>query len=187
MVKGTREQAEALKEEVATVLATELKLTLSPGKTLVTHIDDGFDFLGFRIQRKTRNGKRTVYTFPSRKAFESIKRRVKALTRHTTTSLSLFQLLRRLNPLLRGWTNYFRHAASKRTFTYLDYFSWWRMARWLWKKHKRPSWKRMKRRELRNWEIGEDGIQLFRPARVTVERYRYRGSRIPSRWELANP
>jgi RNA-directed DNA polymerase len=187
MVKGTREQAEALKEEVATVLAKELKLTLSPAKTLVTHIDDGFDFLGFRIQRKTRNGKRTVYTFPSRKAFESIKRRVKALTRHTTTSLSLSQLLYRLNPLLRGWTNYFRHAASKRTFTYLDYFSWWRMARWLWKKHKRPSWKRMKRRELRNWEIGENGVQLFRPSRVTVERYRYRGSRIPSPWERANP
>ena len=187
MVKGTREQAEALKEEVATVLAMELKLTLSPAKTLVTHIDEGFDFLGFRIQRKTHNGKRVVYTFPSRKAFESIKRRVKALTRHTTTSLSLSQLLRRLNPLLRGWTNYFRHAASKRTFTYLDYFSWWRMARWLWKKHKRPSWKRMKRRELRNWEIGEGGVQLFRPHRVPVERYRYRGSRIPSLWELANP
>ena len=61
--------------------------------------------------------------FPSRKAFESIKRRVKALTRPTTTSLSVSQLLRRLNSLLRGWTNYFRHAASKRTFTYLDYFS----------------------------------------------------------------
>lgn len=187
MVKGTREQAEALKEEVATVLAKELKLTLSPAKTLVTHIDEGFDFLGFRIQGKNRNGKRVVYTFPSRKAFESIKRRVKAPTRHNTTSLSLPQLLYRLNPLLRGWTSYFRFAASKRTFAYLDYFSWWRVARWLRKKHKRLSWKRLRRRQLRNWEIGENGVQLFRPSRVTVERYRYRGSRIPSPWERANP
>jgi RNA-directed DNA polymerase len=187
MVKGTREQAKMLKEEVAVVLAGELKLSLSPAKTLVTHIDDGFDFLGFRIQRKLHNGKRTVYTFPSRKAFESIKRRVKALTRQATTSLSLPQLLYRLNPLLRGWTSYFRFAASSRTFAYLDYFTWWRVARWLWKKHKRPSWKRMKRRELRNGEIGEDGTTLFRPSRVTVERYRYRGSRIPSRWESASP
>ena len=187
MVKGTREQAEALKEELATVLAKELKLTLSPAKTLVTHIDEGFDFLGFRIQRKMRNGKRVVYTFPSRKAFESIKRRVKALTRHNTISLSLPQLLDHINPLLRGWTSYFRHAASKRTFGYLDHFTWWRVVRWLRKKHKRPSWKRMKRRELRNWKIGEAGVQLFRPHRVPVERYRYRGSRIPSLWESANP
>jgi RNA-directed DNA polymerase len=187
MVKGTREQAEALKEEVATVLATELKLTLSPAKTLVTHIDEGFDFLGFRIQRETRNGKWTVYTFPSRKALESIKRRVKALTRHTTTSLSLSQLLYRLNPLLRGWTSYFRFAASKRTFAYLGYFTWWRVVRWLRKKHKRPSWRRLRRRQLRNWEVRENGVQLFRPSRVSVERYRYRGSHIPSRWEPASP
>ncbi len=182
MVKGTRAQAEALKEEVATVLATALRLTLSAAKTLVTHIDDGFDFLGFRIQRKPHRGKRTVYTFPSPDAFKATKRKVKALTRFGTTPLSLRQLLFRLNPLLRGWANYFRHAASKRTFSYLDHFSWWRVARWLWKKHKHPSWKRLRRRELRDWEIGEDGISLFRPRRVTLERYRYRGSRIPSPW-----
>lgn len=154
---------------------------------LVTHIDDGFDFLGFRIQRETRNGKRTVCTFPSRKAFESVKRRVKALTRHTTTSLPLSQLLYRLNPLLRGWASYFRFAASKRTFAYLDYFTWWRWVRWLRKKPKRPSWKRLRRRWLRNWEIGEHGVTLFRASRVPVERYRYRGSRIPSRWERVSP
>jgi RNA-directed DNA polymerase len=181
IVKGTRAQAEALKEEVAEVLATA-RLTLSAAKTLVTHIDDGFDFLGFRIQRKAHGDKRMVYTFPSPEAFKAIKRKVKALTRFGTTPLSLRQLLFRLNPLLRGWANYFRHAASKRTFAYLDYYTWWRVARWLWKKHKRPSWKRLRRRELRNWEIGEDGISLFRPHRVTVERYRYRGSRIPSPW-----
>lgn len=187
LVKGTREQAEALKEEIALVLATELKLSLSPAKTLVTHIDEGFDFLGFRIQQKTRNGKRVVYTFPSRKAFESIKRRVKALTRRSTTSLSLVRLLYQLNPILRGWTSYFRFAASKRTFAYLDHYTWWRVARWLRKKHQQLSWKRMKRRELRNWEIGENGVHLFRPSRVKVERYRYRGARIPSLWEGANP
>jgi RNA-directed DNA polymerase len=182
MVKGTRAQAEALKEEVKAVLASELRLTLSAAKTLVTHIDEGFDFLGFRIQRKLRGGKRTVYTFPSSEAFKAIKRKVKALTRANTRNLPLRLLLFQLNPLLRGWTAYFRHAASKRTFAYLGHYSWWRVARWLWKKHKHPSWKRMRRRYLRNWEIGEDGVTLFRPHRVTVERYRYRGSRIPSRW-----
>jgi RNA-directed DNA polymerase len=182
MVNGTRAQAEALKEEVRAMLAAELRLTLSAAKTLVTHIDEGFDFLGFRIQRKPDGGKRTVYTFPSPEAFKAIKRKVKALTRRTTRNLPLRVLLLQLNPLLRGWTAYFRHAASKRTFCYLDHYTWWRVVRWLWKKHKRPSWKRLGRQYLRNWEIGEGGVMLFRPHRVRVERYRYRGSRIPSRW-----
>lgn len=182
VVKGTRAQAEALKDEIATVLATELKLTLSPAKTLVTHIDDGFDFLGFHIQRKARGGRGTVYTFPSRKAFTAVKRAVKALTRQHTRSLALRQILVQINPILRGWTGYFRFAASKRTFAYLDHYAWWRVARWLWKKHKQPSWKRMRRRELRNWEIEEDGVTLFRPSHVPVERYRYRGTRIPAPW-----
>jgi RNA-directed DNA polymerase len=185
MVKGTHAHAEALREEVGTVLTQKLRLKLSPTKTLVTHIDDGFTFLGFRIQRQVYMGKRFVYTFPSPEAFKFIKRKVKALTRHTHTSLSLRQLLYRLNPLLHGWANYFRHAASKRTFAYLSHLAWWRVARWLWKKHKRPSWKRMRRRVLRNWEIGEDGIQLIQPHRIPIVRYRYRGTRIPSRWEAA--
>lgn len=107
---------------------------------------------------------------------------MKALTGANTRNLPLRVLLFQLNPLLRGWTAYFRHAASKRTFAYLGHYSWWRVARWLWKKHKYPSWKQLRRRYLRSWEIGEDGVMLFRSHQVTVERYRYRGSRIPSRW-----
>ncbi len=183
VVKGTRAHAEALKDEIAALLAAELKLTLSPAKTLVTHIDDGFDFLGFRFQRKLHGGKRQVYTFPSPKSFTAVKRAVKALTRHRTAPLPLRKLLVQLNPILRGWTAYFRFAASKRTFAYLDHYSWWRVARWLRKRQKRPSWKRLRRRELKNWEIGEGGQLLFRPSRVPVERYRYRGARIPSPWD----
>jgi len=188
MVKGTLAQTEELKEEIATILANQLKLTLSPAKTLVTHIDDGFEFLGFRIVRKSRPGGRDVYTFPSPKAFAAVKRAVKALTRQHTRPWSLLQLLAHLNPILRGWTNYFRFGASKRTFAYLDHYSWWRVVRWLWKKHKQPSWKRLKRRELRNGEItAPSGYALFRPSRVPVERYRYRGGRIPSPWADSLP
>jgi RNA-directed DNA polymerase len=153
MVKGKRNHADALKEEIATVLASVLKLTLSPTKTLVTHIDDGFDFLGFRIVRKVHAGNRQVYTFPSPKAFATVKRAVKALTREHTQPWSLDQILAHVNPILRGWTSYFRFSASKRTFAYQDHYSWWRVARWLWKKHKQPSWKRLRRRELKDWEI----------------------------------
>ena len=69
LVSGTQAHAEALREDVAAVLAP-MGLRLSEAKTKVCHIDEGFDFLGFRIQRRRKRGttKRVVYTYPSKKA-----------------------------------------------------------------------------------------------------------------------
>jgi RNA-directed DNA polymerase len=66
MVAGTRAHAEALTDEVAAVLAT-MGLRLSEAKTSIRHIDEGVDFLGFRIQRHQQRGsqRRYVYTYPS--------------------------------------------------------------------------------------------------------------------------
>ena len=117
MVAGTRDDAEALWDEVATVLAP-MGLRLSAEKTRVCHIDEGFDFLGWRIQRRPwrgRAGKRAVYTYPSKKALASIMDKVRSLTRRAKHR-TLADLLRRLNPVLRGWCTYFRHGVSKRTF-----------------------------------------------------------------------
>ncbi|BCJ84253.1 hypothetical protein MTY81_56260 [Mycolicibacterium sp. TY81] len=55
MVRGTRAHAEALQEDIAAVLAT-MGLRLAPDKTLITHIDEGLDFLGWRIQRRRKRG-----------------------------------------------------------------------------------------------------------------------------------
>ncbi|MDQ3462412.1 MAG: group II intron reverse transcriptase/maturase, partial [Actinomycetota bacterium] len=123
MVSGTRAHAEDLREEVAAVLAP-MGLRLSEAKTRIAHIDEGLDFLGYRIQRQTKRGttKRYVYTFPSKKALASIKAKVRALTRGSTDQ-PLAVLLHRLNPVLRGWTNYFRYGVSSATFAYLDHFT----------------------------------------------------------------
>ena len=120
LVAGTEAHAQALREEVATVLAP-MGLRLSEAKTKVCHIDEGFDFLGFRIQRRRKRGttKHMVYTYPSKKALASIIGRVRALTRRSAHP-SLAALLRQLNPVLRGWCTYFRHGVSKATFGYLD-------------------------------------------------------------------
>ena len=119
LVSGDRAHAEALRDEVAGVLRP-MGLRLSEPKTRIVHIDEGFDFLGFRIQRhqKRGTGKRFVYTYPSKKALASIKAKVRTLTRGATDQ-SLTVLLHRLNPAIRGWTNYFRHGVSKATFNYL--------------------------------------------------------------------
>jgi len=84
LVAGTREHAETLREDAATILAP-MGLRLSATKTKVCHIDEGFDFLGFRIQRKRKRGtaKRVVYTYPPKKALASILGRVRALTRRS--------------------------------------------------------------------------------------------------------
>ena len=85
MVSGDRRHAEALREEVAAVLAP-LGLRLSPEKTRVVHIDEGFTFLGFDIRRQRKRGtqKYYVYTKPSRKAIASIKDKAKAKTYRST-------------------------------------------------------------------------------------------------------
>src|SRR5258708_35894300 len=81
MVSGDRHHAEALREEVAAVLAP-LGLRLGPEKTRVVHIDEGFDFLGYHIRRMRKRGtsKHYVYTKPSRKASQAMKDKVKAKT-----------------------------------------------------------------------------------------------------------
>lgn len=109
MVRGTKADAEALREEIAEVLAT-MGLRLSEEKTLVTHIEEGLDFLGWRIQRHRKRGtaRYYVYVYPAKKAVQAAKRKIKMLCRQVGPNQSLDDLLRRLNPTLRGWCGYFR-------------------------------------------------------------------------------
>ena len=182
LVSGTRVHAEALRDEVA-VLLQPMGLRLSQEKTRIVHIDEGFDFLGFRIQRhqKRGTGKRFVYTYPSKKALASIKDKVRSMTKGATDQ-SLSVLLHRLNPVLRGWTNYFQHGVSKATFNYLRQFTWQRVLCWLRHKHRRTSWTWLRRRYLPGWWPTEGTVTLFNPGAVTVSRYRYRANRIPTPW-----
>jgi RNA-directed DNA polymerase len=183
MVAGTRDDAEALRDEVASVLAP-VGLRLSGEKTRVCHIDEGFDFLGWRIQRRSwrgRAGRRAVYTYPSKKALASVMAKVRSLTRREKHR-TLADLLRRLNPVLRGWCTYFRHGVSSRTFGYLDHFAFWRIVSWLRKRHLKLNWGTLHRRFLPGWEVRDGGTELFRPRAVPIVRYRYRGSQIPRPW-----
>ena len=182
LVHGARADAYALRDEVSTVLSP-IGLRLSEEKTRICHIDEGFDFLGWRIQRRSRRGQnnKAIYTYPSKQALATVTRKVRSLTRrHQHRTLA--NLLNRVNPVLRGWCNYFRHGVSSRTFSYLDHFTWWRIVRWLRKRHPRLNWGKLRRRHLPNWEIRDGQTRMFRPQRVAITRYRYRGTRIPTPW-----
>jgi RNA-directed DNA polymerase len=185
LVHGSRADAEELKTKAATVLAP-MGLQLSQAKTSVTHIDQGFDFLGHHIQRRRKRGtnKRYVYTYPSKKALASIIGKVRALTHQGQPELRV--LLLHVNAALRGWCNYFRHCSSKRTFSYLGDYAWHRIARWTRKRHGGMSWKKMLRRIMTNgWAIVADGIELFNAPSTPVTRYRWRGWKIPTPWAPA--
>ena len=169
-------------------MLSTMGLRLSDEKTMIVDIDEGFDFLGLRIQRQTKRGsnKRYVYTWPTKKALASIKAKVKAISKQGTNQ-PLSAVLRQLNGVLRGWTTYFRHAVSKTTFAYVHQFTWLRVVGWLRRKHRRANWKFLRRRYLANrWWPEHEGMALFDCRAVPVTRYRYRGTRIPTPWSVTS-
>ena len=183
LVNGTRDQAEDLVNEVGAALDT-VGLRLAPGKTGVGHIDEGFDFLGFRIKRDTRRGssKRFIYTYPAARAVAAIKRKVKAITKQGYNR-PLADILRQLESVMRGWAMYFRHGAANATFGYLGNYAWVRVGQWMRRKHPHTSWKKLRHRYNHvGWRVEQDGVTLFNPATIPIVRYRYRGSAIPTPW-----
>jgi len=115
LVHGDRADVEALHEDIAHVLAP-LGLRLSPAKTRIVHMSEGFDFLGFRIQwrRKFGTPKWYVYTFIADRPIRSLKAKIRALTNRTSQQ-NPGDVLIRLNQIMRGWANYFKHAVCKHT------------------------------------------------------------------------
>jgi RNA-directed DNA polymerase len=103
---GSRERAEQIKAEFKAFLANELKLRLSEEKTLITHIDDGFEFLGYRFQGDKRwsDGQWCLFSRVPQKAIRRFRNGVKAITQNTfTDEVAAFTAL---SGLIRGWGNY---------------------------------------------------------------------------------
>jgi RNA-directed DNA polymerase len=162
-------------------------MRLSQEKTKVVHIDEGFEFLGFRIQRQIKQGtvnKRYAYTWPSRKALATVMATIRAITAQGTNK-PLSGLLDQINPVLRGWASYFRHGCSKATFGYLHQFTWRRVVNWLRRKHRTLNWKQLRRRYLPMWWPTDGARTMFDTRKVPVTRYRYRGTNIPTPWQPA--
>jgi RNA-directed DNA polymerase len=187
MVSGDRHHAEALREEVAAVLAP-MGLRLAPEKTAVVHIDEGFVFLGYNIRRMRKRGtqKYYVYTRPSRKAIQAIKDKVSARTYRSTLYMDLDELITSLNRSLRGWAGYFRHGVSKAAFSAVDHHAWGRLMRWIRAKYQGKtglSMKELRRRFCdQGWRFACNGVVFTGASSVQVKRYRYRGSNIATPW-----
>ena len=125
-------------EEIKTNLAQFLKergLELSEEKTLITHVSDGFDFLGFNI-RKFPNG--FLMIKPSKKS----QKKFAEVTHDTICNMKTtrqIEIIGKLNPKITGWANYYRHASSKVVFSKMDHIIYLQLKRWGIRRHPHKS------------------------------------------------
>lgn len=172
--------AEAEKAALAAWLREELGLDLSDSKTLVTEVTSPLRFLGHhvRVRRHPAHRRMVSTSVIPRSRSRLFRERIKQLFRKPSTRRSLEQQLRLLNPMLRGWANFYRHAwGAKKVFGALDHYVWWTIARWLKKKHRlslkrlgpRYGWRKPGTRCLR-WQDG--GVRLFETQAIKVEQYK---------------
>ena len=143
------------------VLETEIKpwieaflaqrgLQLSPEKTKVVHIDEGFDFLGWNF----RKYKGKLLIKPSKKNVQAFYRKVSEIVK-THLSTKQEYLIAKLNPILRGWARYHQPVVAKETFSRMDSLIYWRLVRWTRRRHPNKShpwcksryWRRIKDRD----------------------------------------
>jgi RNA-directed DNA polymerase len=138
VIRGTQAQAQEIKEECKRFLQEELGLELSEEKTAITHIIDGFDFLGYHIFRcnKSTNGNIIgVFIQPTEKGLKRTKQKIKEMTDRKTLNDDYLHKLEAINSLVGGWASYYRAVNPSRTFDKLDRYVWIRLRRWLQKKY----------------------------------------------------
>ncbi len=174
---------EVLENKVMPVVVSFLKergLELSQAKTKITHIDEGFDFLGFNV----RKYKGKLLIKPSKKNVKSFLDTIRKLIK-SNAAIGTETLISQLNPKIRGWANYFYHVVAKETFAHVDTAIFEAILRWVKRRHPNKSFKWMRKKYfrtqgLRNWifstrivkEKGKSAfLDLFSIARVPIRRH----------------
>ncbi len=132
---------ELLEKEVKPLVEqfmNERGLTLSPEKTVITHIEEGFDFLGQNV-RKYKAGKRDkLLVKPSKKNVQAHLEKVRDIVK-TNKALSAGKLILLLNPIIRGWAQYHQHVVSKKIFSSVDDAIYQMLRRWAKRRHPKKS------------------------------------------------
>lgn len=159
----TREEAQQAIDRLIPWLA-ERGLTLSEEKTRIVHIKDGFDFLGFNIRQYdapyTKKRGVVLLIKPSRASVATIRTRLRdewlSMRGHNVA-----QVTKRLNPIIRGWANYFRIGVSSRTFQALDTWMFHREIRYVRYSHPTKPWKWCKDQYWGSWHHQRNDRWVF--------------------------
>ena len=154
-------------------------LELSEEKTRITHIEDGFDFLGQNI----RKYKGKLLIKPANKSVKSLLEKVREIVK-TNKSATQEGLIRQLNPVVRGWAMYHRHVVSKSRFSSIDAQIWRLLWKWAMRRHpsKGAGWVRQKyfhSEGNRNWVFAAETkvngsterLRLFRAETIPIVRH----------------
>jgi RNA-directed DNA polymerase len=139
LTNGTRAEAQRLRDEFQGFLWNNLQLELSEEKTLVTHVEDGFDFLGFNVRRyvKPKGGTRPITLVkPSDKSVDRLKAKVRLMTGNGHCKDAPYTKMQAINMLLRGWISYYQHVNAKEIAHSLDFWVDERMLRWFMDHHR---------------------------------------------------
>lgn len=186
--RRAEEAAHEEKAALAAGLREQLRLELSETKTLVTPVTRPIRFLGHLVSARYHPRRRRVFgraVIPKERS-QLLRERIKDVFRTHTKQTDLASRLRVLNPMLRGWSQFYRHAwGANRVFNAIDHYVWWTILRWLKKKHKgvatrkiveRYSWQIPGYRSIR-WKGGD--TEPFRMASVRVAPFLLSSQRPP--------
>ena len=134
----TREQAEKVKAHLADWLKPR-GLAFNEDKTRIVHVKDGFSFLGFDIRRHIdRQGSAKLLIKPSKESVKRLRKRLRADVR-SMHGANAAAVVFRLNPVVRGWSAFYRSVVSSRVFTGLDHYVWHITYRWARRSHPNKS------------------------------------------------
>jgi RNA-directed DNA polymerase len=125
----SRDEAEVVKQRLALWL-TPRGLSFNEDKTRIVHLSEGFDFLGFNVKRYNRK----LLIQPSKMAINRIRQRLRAEMRSLRGSDTL-GVIRKMNPIIRGWAAYYRTVAASKTFRKLDRHMWVLIIKWVKRRH----------------------------------------------------
>ena len=138
---------------------------------MVTHIDEGFNYLGFN--KRSYKGK--VLTKPSKAGIASVLKKIKNIIK-SNPQAKQENLIRLLNPVIRGWGNYYSHVVSKNIFSYIDHRTFEMLRKWARRRHSRKSkrWVDQKYFENvgnRNWVFKSGNVELAMLAKIPIVRH----------------
>jgi group II intron reverse transcriptase/maturase len=172
----TRREAERALTSARAVLEGELGLRVHPDKTRIVYVAQGFEFLGYKIKQgerglRYREGGLDLYAYPRQRTIERFKNRVRHITTRRNPK-TLEGLLDELNPVIRGWGNYFRRAHVRRLYHRLNGWIVRRIWSWRYKRWRCRGWRRLPRQQL----YGELGLVNLLQLIPSMEAY-YRQKR----------
>lgn len=158
-----REESAAHRAHLAVAkFLSRLKLELHPEKTRVVRMESsGFDFLGFRFQKfKSRiHGKMLPYIWPRMKAMNAVRSRIRELTERRKHQYGAATVIAKLNPVIRGWRNYFRIGQSTLKFQQLDRYVRFRLLRY--ERNAHGNRYKLSRADFMKWYWTVSGVERF--------------------------